>query len=491
MSIQAFVDSAQRLARRNNLVLRAKAGRFLSLSTALCCLIPLLSAFPSAGATDLVGVYHDALIHDPLYREARARYQAAQEAKPSAWAAFLPHIDASAGKSWDKSSGSSEQVISDVNGALYAYNLSTLSHTSAKTWSINLSDTLFSWKDWMSLKRADKQVAEAQANYEAARENLLARSATAYFGVLQRLDALRAEKSAYAALSYGLSEAKAAYSVGLTALINVQQAEAARDRSAAVLIHDQRLLANAENRLQTITGRTYASFKEPGSELPLISPQPAKERYWVDLARRQNLHLIAKELALDAARLRVRGSYGADLPEVHLVASRSYSNMISNQTVFGEEFRGLGSNENDAEIGLEVTVPLFDGGADRARTHKLQYEEDAASASLTYAAREARQGAEDAYLGVLGGIANVKASKTALASNRTVFKAVQSGFKAGAESEMTVLDTLSNLMLAESQYSESRYSYLESIFALKEATGTLTPRTVFEVNRWLTRSIKP
>jgi outer membrane protein len=475
----------------SSLIHKSKNSTALVSGLAVLCGIVCVGSGPLAHSENLAQIYQAALAHDPLYREARARFNAAKEQRPAAWAALLPHISASAEKLWDKSSGASDQVISDVNGALYSYNLSTLSHTNSSMWSVDFSDTLFSWKDWMALKGSEKKVAQARAQYQVAKEQLLLRTTKAYFGALDRIEQLHAQKSAYDALDYQLKRERAAYSVGLVAKIAVQQAEAARDDSAAAIVRDEQLLTNAQNKLQAITGETYASLMGPGDALPLIAPNPLNEQYWVKLSLSHNWTLIAKELSLDAARYTVRSTYGADLPEIQLIASRSYSNSISNQTIFGQEFTGLGTNDSDEQVGIEVTVPIFDGGADLANTHRAQYEENLAQAALTAAARGAREATENAYLGVLSGIANVKASSAAVLANKTAFNASQAGLKSGAESEMDYLNTLSNLIMARTQYARSRYTYLESIFALKKATGTLTPAAILQVNQWLTRPEAP
>ena len=164
-----------------------------------------------------------------------------------------------------------------------------VSHTNAHQWSLNLSEDLFSWSDWMNLKSADSQVAEAQATYEAAAQNLVLRAATGYFNVLSALDTLQAQESSLQAFDLQLEQANKRFQVGLIAITDVEQARAARDTAAAAVIGDKQALASAEDQLQVITGRQYDTLSEPGPDMPLVMPNPASQDQWVQTSVQQNL----------------------------------------------------------------------------------------------------------------------------------------------------------------------------------------------------------
>ncbi len=443
----------------------------------------------AAAATNFLQVYHEALQNDPTYRQAYATYMAAREARPEAWAALLPQISATAGKTWSHSSGSSGQIGNTANNTFYTYNLSSSSNSAAKQWSLNLSENLFSWTDWMNLKAANKQVAEAQANYEAAAQGLILRTATAYFNVLAAVDTLHAQESSLKALTLGLTQAKERFKVGLIAITDVEQARAARDTAAAAVITAKQTLANALDQLQVITGTQYADLTEPGTALPLAMPHPADQQAWVQTSLKQNLALIASRLAADVAQDNVRAAFGSDIPTVSLVASRSYSSNNQNETIFGQDFHGLGSTSNDRQIGIEFSLPLFSGGGDEARIHQTQYQAMAAQDAVEQASRSTVQQARDAYLGVITGIANVRALRQAMTSSETAFQATQAGYKVGTQTEVDVLNALSSLVAAQTNYATSRYSYINSIIQLQYAAGTLTPSEVATINGWLTKTV--
>ncbi|MGH8302964.1 MAG: TolC family protein, partial [Steroidobacteraceae bacterium] len=168
----------------------------------------------AATAADFARVYQDALANDPTYQQAYANYMAAREAKPEAWAVLLPQVSGSAGKTWDHTAGQSTQLESVSASRVAPVPFYAGSNSVANAWSLNLSENLFSWTDWMNLKAADSQVAEAQATYEAAAQNLILRAATAYFNVLSALDTLQAQESSLQAYDLQLQQANKRYQVG-------------------------------------------------------------------------------------------------------------------------------------------------------------------------------------------------------------------------------------------------------------------------------------
>lgn len=456
-------------------------------SLALLCAGSAFGLPPAATAADFAQVYQDALANDPTYQQAHATYMAAQEARPEAWALLLPQISGSAGRTWQHTSGVNTQVSSGATGQPAPFSFHATDHISARQWSLNLSQELFSWTDWMGLKAADSQVAQAQATYEAAAQNLILRVATAYFNVLSTLDTLQAQESSLQAYDLQLEQANKRYQVGLIAITDVEQARAARDTAAAAVIADKQALATAEDQLEVLTGRQYDTLSEPGADMPLVTPSPANQDQWVQTSLQQNLSLIASRLAADVARDNVRIAFGGHLPTLSLIASRSFSSSSTDESIVGiGTFNGLPAWTNDRQIGLEVTVPIYSGGGTEARVHQAEYQWIAAKDAVEQTSRSTVQQARDAYLGVISGIAHVQALQQALTSSQTAYRATEAGYKVGTQTEVDVLNSLSSLVQAKTNYASSRYAYITSVIQLRFAAGTLDPNEVQAINHWLT-----
>ena len=221
----------------------------------------LLLAFSGAApAKDLVGVFEDAVHNDPVIRQADANRLAAREARPQALAAVLPQLNGTAGASGDHSAGFQDQVFQPPT----AERFQVTTDRNTRQWAVNLRQNLFSWANWMTLKEASREVAQAEATYQAAEQQLILRVAQAYFNVLASEDGLEANQASLEAISRQLDQANKRFEVGLIAITDVQEAKAARDTAAAAVIAAKRTLATSEDQLQEITGQKYDQLAKPG-----------------------------------------------------------------------------------------------------------------------------------------------------------------------------------------------------------------------------------
>ena len=148
----------------------------------------------TAGGTDLAEVYQIALASDPTLREANANRLASSEASPQARAALLPLITGFYSRGNGDSSGSSTFQQVDTNGVTQNVINSFKSDTNRiEQWSLDLRQPLFRWDRIVGLRQAQKTVAQAEIDYQAAQQNLMLRVAEAYFNVLAAQDTLDAE----------------------------------------------------------------------------------------------------------------------------------------------------------------------------------------------------------------------------------------------------------------------------------------------------------
>jgi outer membrane protein len=449
--------------------------------------VPVLLALSGAAAAkDLVGVFEDAVRNDPQIRQADANRLAAREARPQAWSNLLPQISGTAGATRDHSSGTTPQVFNNAtNTGLVIFPVQSTADTTRKQWGLNLRQSVFSWANWMTLKEASSQVAQAEANYQAAEQNLIQRVAQAYFAVLSAEDNLEAQQASLEAISRQLDQANKRFEVGLIAITDVQEAKAARDTAAAAVIAAKRTLATAEDQLQEITAQKYDALAKPGTDMPLNTPDPADENRWVETSLEQNLALIASRLNADIARDNVRVAFGGHLPTVDIVAGRSYSDSTSDEIVNGLRAGDVKGNNNDRQIGIQVTVPIFSGGFTQSRVRQAQYQWIAAKEGVVQSSRATERQARDAYLGVISGIARVQALRQALESSQTALKATEAGYEVGTRTAVDVLNARRTLVQAQTDYSGSRYDYIVSVIQLRLAAGNLDRNQLAEINNWL------
>ncbi len=448
----------------------------------------LLCLTGAAQAEDLLAVYDRALTNDPQLREADATRLANREAKPQALANLLPQLTAGASRTrtWGDGTSSSQQLLG-TNVIAFNGGGPTLSNNTS--WNFNLRQNVFSWANWTNLRAASDTVAQAEADYLVARQSLAQRVSSQYFAVLAAEDFLDAQQAAFDAFSRQLEQAEKRFEVGLIAITDVQEARAARDSAAAAVIAAKRALSNQQQQLWTIVGEDYKVLNKPAETLPLLTPAPASEDEWVKMSMEQNASLISSRLAADIARDRVSNAFGGHLPTLDLVAGRTHSETDGSQTFITGQNGANSSNTYGKSIALQLSVPLYSGGATQSRVRQAQYSWIAAKERLQRTSRETERSARDAFQSVISGISQVQALRQALESSQTALKATEAGYEVGTRTAVEVLDSRRLLIQAQTNYSQGRYAYLNSLIQLRLAAGDLDRSTIEEMNKWMTVAI--
>ena len=434
-----------------------------------------------AHSASLLEIYQQALQGDPQIHEAEARRLAALEAKPQARGVLLPQIDATA--DWGNT---------QVNGANFSFiNNATTTFDSDRTdtnWGVTLRQSLFRWDQIVNLKRADKTIAKAEAVREAAQQDLIVRVAQRYFDVLAAEDRLTSINANREAIARQLEQAKQRFEVGLIAITDVQESQAAYDQSIADEIGAKRILATSHEYLREITGEYVSKLSAPAEDFPLLDPENS-ESNWVDLSLEQNLNLVASRLDEKLARDEISFRRNGHYPSLDLTfrtnENTSVGTVLSFNPVFGDGTNFPDDTSSLNSISVQLTVPLFAGGTNSSRVKEAIYLHRATREQLQRVTRETERQARDAYLGVLSEISRVKALDQAVASSRTALQATQAGYEVGTRTIVEVLNSQFSLYAAITNHYQSRYEYIMNALRLKQAAGTLQIQDLELIDKWL------
>jgi len=433
-----------------------------------CCLAAAALSFGgyTASAANLAEVYDLALRNDPVLKAAAAARSAALEAKPQSRALLLPELTFSA--NYDRVH---EEVRETTLGSPGNFSFNSSGYA------LSLNQPVFNRDYFMRLRQADATVARADATYHAEEQALIVRVAEAYFNLLAAKDNLEFARAEKNAIEQQLEQAKQRFDVGLIAITDVHEAQAAFDSANAREIVASNRVMSTQEALFEITAQAIDDVAPLGEKIPLASPDPADIEHWVAVALEQNFALLAAQYAEQAAREEVSRQRAGHYPTLDLTASLSRS-----------EDEGELSRESDIEdriVGLQFVLPLYAGGAVNSRTRE-------ASALLT----QAREGLEsqrratlrqtrDAYLTVVAAINTVNALAQAQVSAQSALDATQAGYDVGTRTAVDVLGAQSDLYAAKREYAAARYAYILNLLRLKEASGLLLPADIAEINRWL------
>ncbi len=412
----------------------------------------LLTASPSVFSENLIEIYQLASENDPLLRATAASRNATGENQPQALANFLPQVSASASIGEHFQSQGFESTTS----------------------SITLTQSLYSAANYAQMRRADRQVAQANAEYSAAEQDLIIRVSEGYFNVLRAGDDLEFQRADKSAISRQLEQASKRYEVGLIAITDVHEAQARHDQAVAAEIDSQNTLDSRLEDLRQITGVHHQSINaliEAG--IPLDHPQPALIEDWVAGAVEQNLTLLGAIRATEAAHEDVSIQRSGHLPTVSLVGTTSRSDDPASTPT------GV---TDDTSITLQLSIPIYTGGATSSRTRQAEYTYVASRENQEQVRRSVEADTRDAYRGIASAISRVNALEQVLISSQSALDATEAGFEVGTRTIVDVLNAQRTLYGSIRDLKSARYDYLVNTLNLKRAAGTLALADIERIN---------
>jgi outer membrane protein len=213
-------------------------------------------------------------------------------------------------------------------------------------------------------------------------------------------------------------------------------------------------------------------------DIPLAPPKPDNIQHWVDQALSGNYSLLSvksnTEVKQEGINLQRSGHY----PTLGLSASYGYTKN-NGPTSFSAR------KSHDSSIGLNLSIPIYEGNAVVSRTHQAQYDFQQSQESYHQIYNETEKNARSSYLNVISEISRVKALKQAVISNESALSATEAGFEVGTRTIVEVLNEQRDLYRAQQEYSNSRYIYIVNVLRLKQASGELERSDIEMVNGWL------
>jgi len=413
----------------------------------------------SVQADDLLSVYQQVLNSDPELRAAEAGHQANLLGRDKARSLYLPNADLSA---------DTTEVSQDSS-------LSGKSNYNNNGYTLSISQPVFRYDALVQRKQADITVERSQTELSATQQQVMLKAAERYFDFLSAQTSLEFSNSEKTAIAKQLEQAKKRFDVGLIAITDVHEAQAAYDLAVASEISAKNQLANTIEALTEITGSEHNDLAHLRDDLPLLRPNPEKMEDWTDIAIKQNLQLKALVLATQIAKENIRLQRSGHYPTLDIVAAHDFAD---NGGDFGRE-------TTTDSIALQLKVPLYKGGRTTAQVKESAYLFNQSQENLEQQRRSVLRQTRDAYRGVINGISQVQALKQATVSNKSALETTQAGFEVGTRTIVDVLLAQRGLFGATRDYDQARHQYIINILRLKLAAGTLSPDDLKYFNDWL------
>ncbi len=434
-------------------------------------ILVLLAALPfHAEGEDLVQVYRDALGYDAVYAAARHSLEAGRERLPQGRALLLPRLDLS---------GSARRSRTESESRDTALAPDFTRRPSSVGYTLTLAQPIYRPQDRLQYRQAEFQVAQAEAVFGQAGQDLIVRTAQAYFDVLAAQDTLALVRAQKAAISEQLAQAKRNFEVGTATITDTHEAQARFDLIGAQEIAAQNDLENRRQALQLITGKDYAELKPLRADVRLAPPNPNNMESWVELAEKQSYPVQGQEAATEVAALEARRASAAHLPTLDVVATHGQTGQSASTT------SSVGADITATTIGLELAMPLYQGGALNSREREAAALSLRSRQDLENAKRNAALITRQSYLTVINGITQIAALEQALVSSQSALDSNKLGYEVGVRINIDVLNAQQQLFSTRRDLAVARYNTITNQLRLKVAAGSLREEDLEEVNRAL------
>tara|TARA_B100000749_G_scaffold78240_1_gene59079 strand:+ start:6130 stop:7539 length:1410 start_codon:yes stop_codon:yes gene_type:complete len=440
---------------------------------------------------DLVTILQLALDNDPSLKQAQASYRANRENVIQSRSSMLPSLGVGAGTSRLTSGFTDSQYINMTNPLTgetvrtkvrddHSFRPGINNHN----WGVSLTQSVFNLPNWYSFQSAEATDRAAAVNLAAQEQDLIMRVATAYFDVLRAQDLLETNIQEEEAAQRSLEQTQQREAVGLVAITDVYDSQAAYDLARNTTILQQDFLRSRYEALEAITGQGHPDIDELLDNFPIVEVE-GNLNQWETQADNNSLAIAAAEFNLDASRQTLRARKSDGLPTLDL---QGFYGHIVTAPIVSQGIQIGGGASDRTQLALNLNIPLYTGGTLSSRKRAAEYNVVAAQESLELTKRELTQNIRNAYRRVNTDVLVVAQRQQSITSAQSAMDATELGAEVGTRNIVEVLLARENLFRALRMYADARYTYVIDTLVLKQIAGILTPQDIIELNEWLQES---
>jgi outer membrane protein len=430
-----------------------------SLSFVLAGLFAVLLPASSVVAADLMQVYRAALANDAQYAAARASAEAGREKLPQGLAGLLPTVGVGINTLWN------DNIYNDIKRSF-----------NTNGYNVSLTQPLFRWQNYVQYGQAKLQVVQSEANFAQAKQDLILRVAQAYFDVLNAEENLKAVQANKTAIVQQLEQAKKNFEVGTATITDTHEAQSRYDLASAQEIAAESDLEIKRFALRVIVGQDSGELNRLKLQASMVSPQPAGMEKWVDAAEKNSFVVQAQQAATEVAEQEVERNRAGHYPTLDAVANYGENNAGASQ---------FGTNRLETStrtVGVQLNIPLYQGGLVNSKVREALASRDIAQSVLESVKRNAALGTRQSYLGVVNGLAQVRALEAALVSSTSALESNKLGYEVGVRINIDVLNAEQQLYSTKRDLAKARFDTLLAQLKLKAAVGSLGEDDLQQVN---------
>lgn len=441
----------------------------------------LLTMARPVAALDLIQAWQAAAQNDPELAAAHAAFDAGQTRREQARSLWRPTIElsAGAGKAHSETQTQGAQFSAPAFGTStdVAFDTSINSGT-ATHYAITAKQALYDPKRQAQSHQLTLSADIAQADWIAARQQTILRTAERYFDVLvaeHKLGQLRQQLTAIERLQ---AQTRTRFNLGDTPITDVHEIDA-----SAQAIQAQVLLADVDLQLKQTafmdaTGLSAQGLSGLQLDNTLLGTAPnGSLDDWLQRTSQHNPTLQKQETAQSVAQEQANQYKASSTPTLELVGSAGRSRLQGSG-----QFGDASNTANDWAVGVQLRIPLYSGGYRSARYAEALHQRD----EVRFGAKAARQKVDlmtrAAWLSLSTGHSRISALRQSLLASQARRDATLLGVSVG---DRTTLDWLD----AENAVTQSSLALVQTMaelaldrLRLQAQVGALDEGALGEVN---------
>ncbi|KQM88581.1 hypothetical protein ASE67_02230 [Sphingomonas sp. Leaf23] len=321
-----------------------------------------------------------------------------------------------------------------------------------------------------SVRAADARVDAGRANLRSTEANVFTLVVAAYNDVIRDEAIVRLNQQNVRVLEVNLQASKDRFQVGDLTRTDVAQSEARLASAQAQLRNaEASLIRSRENYVET-TGASASTLDTP----PVLPNLPLDPNAAVGVAVANNPSLIAARRSSDAAGFDVGVARASRLPTISAVGGGGYTSFLgSAQSINGTVLQQDGGQ---AQVGVQMSLPLWQSGRPSAQIRRAQALEGAAIEQVTQVERSVVSDARSAFAAWQSALRVIQSSEVQVAANRLSLEGVRAENSVGTRTILDILNAEQELLNSQVQLVSARRDAYVAGFALLAAMGKAEAR---------------
>jgi len=428
-------------------------------------LAALLAVAGNAGAVSLQQAYELALKNDPNYRMNYYDKESAQENRIIGRSYLLPSVSASF-------YGARNIADQEVDVGLPQKRLDHPRYISRSS-SVQVRQPILNLDGIVRYRQGKVTAKLGEAQFAANTNEVILRVVGAYADALFAEDQVSLSKVQRDMYAEQQKVNQRLFERGEGTRTDMLETQARLDLAEAQLIEAQDNASAARSTLAGIIGSEPGALDPLGANFHFQDAAPKSFDAWRVTAEANNPELAAARLAIENARLDIQRNKAGHAPRVDLLATYNKAD--------AESLNTYNQNTVNRTIGVQVNIPIYQGGAISAQTRQAANSYERSRADLDARTSKVLVELRKAYDLVQNSVAKINALEKAVKSGELLMTATEQSIKGGVRINLDLLNAQQQLYISQRDLAQARYQYLLGLLRMRSAAGTLDDSAVREV----------